>query len=147
LLGHLGASVPRVDATVARCLYEALADAIAKGLVASCHDCSDGGLGVALAETAFAGGLGMDIDLRPVPGASDLRDDLTLFSESPSRFVITVHPEDVAAFEATLQGLAWAAVGQVNEMGTFRVIGRSGAFIIETDISRLKAAWQKPLNW
>jgi phosphoribosylformylglycinamidine synthase len=147
LLGHLGASVPRVDAIVARRLYDVLADAIARGLVASCHDCSDGGLGVALAETAFAGGLGMDIDLRLVPGASDLRDDLTLFSESPSRFVITVHPEDVAAFEASLQGLAWAAVGHVTGAGAFRVIGRSGAPIIAADIDRLKAAWQKPLNW
>ena len=67
LLGHLGDSVPRVDATVARRLYEALSAAMARGLVASCHDCSDGGLGVALAETAFAGGLGMEIDLRLVP--------------------------------------------------------------------------------
>ena len=111
LLGHLGDSVPRVDAAGARRLYEALSAAMAEGLVASCHDCSDGGLGVALAETAFAGGLGMDVDLRLVPGASDLRDDVTLFSETPSRFVVTVHAEHVAAFEATLQGLPWAAVG------------------------------------
>jgi phosphoribosylformylglycinamidine synthase subunit PurSL len=147
LLGHLGKSVPRVDAVAARRLYEALSSTMAQGLVASCHDCSDGGLGVALAETAFAGGLGMDIDLRAVPSASDLRDDLTLFSESPSRFVVTVHPEDVAAFEASLQGLPWAAVGRVTETGTFRVVGRPGASIIEADIDRLKAAWQQPLNW
>jgi phosphoribosylformylglycinamidine synthase subunit PurSL len=147
LLGHLGASVPRVDATVARRLYEALADASARGLVASCHDCSDGGLGVALAETAFAGGLGMDIDLRLLPRINDLRDDVALFSESPSRFVITVQAQDVAAFEASLQGLACAAVGHVTETGMFRVIGRSGASIIEADINRLKAAWQKSLNW
>lgn len=147
LLGHLGASVPRVDAAVARRLYEALSAAMARGLVASCHDCSDGGLGVALAETAFAGGLGMDIDLRLVPRVSDLRDDVTLFSESASRFVITVHPEDVAAWEATLQGLPWGAVGRVTGTGMFGVVGRSGALIIEADIDRLKAAWQKPLNW
>jgi phosphoribosylformylglycinamidine synthase subunit PurSL len=147
LLGHLGKSVPRVDAVGARRLYEALSTAVARGLVASCHDCSDGGLGVALAETAFAGGLGMDIDLRAVLRVNDLRDDLTLFSESPSRFVVTVHPEDVAAFEADLQGLPWAAVGLVTETGVFRVVGRSGAPIIEADIGRLKAAWQKPLDW
>jgi len=147
LLGHLGKSVPRVDPVAARRLYEALSSTMAQGLVASCHDCSDGGLGVALAETAFAGGLGMDIDLRAVPSVSDLRDDLTLFSESPSRFVVTVHPEDVAAFEVNLQGLPWAAVGRVTETGAFRVVGRSGAPIIAADISRLKAAWQKPLDW
>jgi phosphoribosylformylglycinamidine synthase len=64
LFGHLGNSVPRVDATAARHLYEALSTAIGGDLVASCHDCSDGGLAVALAETAFAGGFGMD---RPRP--------------------------------------------------------------------------------
>jgi phosphoribosylformylglycinamidine synthase subunit PurSL len=147
LLGHLGNSVPRVDAAAARRLYEALSTAIARGLVASCHDCSDGGVGVTLAETAFAGGLGMDIDLRLVPGVGDLRDDFALFSETASRFVVTVPAEHVAAFEAALQGLPWAAVGRVTETGSFRVVGRSGELIIATDIDRLKAAWQQPLNW
>jgi phosphoribosylformylglycinamidine synthase subunit PurSL len=147
LRGHLGSSVPRVDAVRARPLYEALSTAIARGLVASCHDCSDGGLGVALAETAFAGGFGVDIDLRRVPGASDLRDDVALFSESPSRFVVTVRAGQASAFESVLAGLPCAAVGHVTELGVFRVLGRSGIPIIETGIATLKAAWQRPLNW
>ncbi len=147
LLGHLGNSVPRVDAAAARRLYEALSVAMAQGLVASCHDCSDGGLGIALAEMAFAGGLGMDVDLRLVPGASDFRDDVTLFSETQSRFVVTVQAEHVATFEAILQGLSWAAVGHVTETHAFRVVGRSGTLIIEAGIDWLKAAWQKPLDW
>jgi phosphoribosylformylglycinamidine synthase subunit PurSL len=147
LLGHLGNSVPRVDAAAARRLYEALSTAIARGLVASCHDCSDGGLAVALAETAFAGGFGMNIDLRLMPAASDLRDDFMLFSESPSRFVVTVHSEHMAAFESTLHGLPCAAVGTVADTDMFRVVGRSGSPIIEADIDRLKTAWQQPLNW
>jgi phosphoribosylformylglycinamidine synthase len=147
LLGHLGNSVPRVDAAAARRVYEALSGAIARGLVASCHDCSDGGLGVALAETAFAGGLGMDVDLHRVPAGGDLRDDFALFSETAGRFVVTVHAEHVAAFEAVLQGLPGAAVGTVTDTGVLRVIGRSGAPIIEAGIDRLRAAWQRPLNW
>jgi phosphoribosylformylglycinamidine synthase subunit PurSL len=147
LRGHLGNSVPRVDAAAARRLYEALSVAMAQGLVASCHDCSDGGLGVALAETAFAGGLGMDLDLRRVPGASGLRDDVTLFSESPSRFAVTVRAEYASTFEAALQGLPCAAVGTVTDAGVLRVVGRSGELIIEAGIDRLKAAWQQPLNW
>ncbi|HEX2277180.1 MAG TPA: phosphoribosylformylglycinamidine synthase subunit PurS [Candidatus Tectomicrobia bacterium] len=147
LRGHLGSSVPRVDAARARSLYEALSSAIARGLVASCHDCSDGGLGVALAETAFAGGFGVDIDLRRVPGAGDLRDDVTLFSESPSRFVVTVRAGQASAFESILAGSPCAAVGHVTELGVFRVLGRSGMPIIETGIATLKAAWQRPLNW
>ena len=147
LRGHLGSSVPRVDAARARPLYEALSSAIGRGLVASCHDCSDGGLGVALAETAFAGGFGVDVDLRRVPSSGNLRDDVTLFSESASRFVVTVHAEQASAFEAALAGLPCTAVGHVTELGVFRVLGRSGMPIIEAGITTLKTAWQRPLNW
>jgi len=52
--GYIGNNVPKVNAEVARSTYEALAQAIEQGVVASCHDVSDGGLGVALAETAYA---------------------------------------------------------------------------------------------
>jgi phosphoribosylformylglycinamidine synthase len=60
--GYIGNNVPRVDAARAKELYRRLNKSTEEGLVASCHDCSDGGIGVALAETAFAGGLGMEID-------------------------------------------------------------------------------------
>jgi phosphoribosylformylglycinamidine synthase II len=147
LLGHLGRSVPRVDAAAARRLYEALSAAVARGLVASCHDCADGGLGVALAETAFAGGLGMAVDLRAVPHDGDLRDDVLLFAESPSRFVATVHPEQASAFEEAMRGLPCAAVGEVTADGVLRVVGQTGEPIIAAGIDRLKAAWQQPLMW
>ncbi len=147
LLGHLGESVPRVDAAAARQLYEALSTAVERSLVASCHDCSEGGLGVALAEMAFAGGLGMDLDLRAVPRAGELRDDLLLFSESQSRFVVTVHAADAPAFESALQGLLCAPVGVITDTGLFRVRGQSGHLLIEADVKQLKAAWQRPLNW
>jgi phosphoribosylformylglycinamidine synthase len=146
-LGHLGSSVPHVDAAAARRLYEAMSAAMALGWVASCHDCSDGGLGVALAETAFAGGLGMEIDLRAVPRVSDVRDDLLLFSESASRFVVTVHPEHAPAFGEAMRHLPCAAVGRVTDTGVFRVDGQSGARLIEAGLDRLKTAWQQPLNW
>jgi phosphoribosylformylglycinamidine synthase len=144
---QLGSSVPHVDAAAARRLYGALATAVARGLVASCHDCADGGLGVALAETAFAGGFGMHVDLRAVPRMGALRDDVLLFSESPSRFVVTVRAENAAAFEATLAGLPCAALGMVTDTGVFRALGQSGAVLIEAGIERLKVAWQQPLNW
>jgi hypothetical protein len=53
----------------------------------------------------------------------------------------------VAVFEAALQGLPWAAVGHVTETGTLRIVGRFGAVLIETELERLKGAWQEPLNW
>ena len=102
LHGCVGDNCPRVDAVAAKRLYAALHRAIAAGLVASCHDCSDGGLGVALAETAFAGGLGMDVDLRQVPRRDLDRDDYLLFSETASRFVVTVSPENQTAFETIM---------------------------------------------
>ena len=91
-----------------------------KGLVASCHDCSDGGLGVALAETAFAGDLGMEVDLRKAPSSGIERDDFLLFSESASRFVVTIHPEDKRAFEACLQGNVFSEVGKITPEKTIQ---------------------------
>jgi len=96
--GFIGNNVPKVD-TRAVNMYQALSKAMSHDLVASCHDCSDGGLAVALAETAFAGGLGMNIDLAKVPTNMVGRDDTILFSESQSRFVITVSPQNQSQFE------------------------------------------------
>ena len=81
--GHLGANVPKVDIKTAAATAKKISAAISAGLVASCHDCSEGGLAVALAEMAFAGGLGIEADLRGLPVSDDCsRVDTQLFSES-----------------------------------------------------------------
>lgn len=141
--GCIGNQAPAVDAARARVRYEALADAIAARLVASCHDCSDGGLGAALAETAFAGGLGMEIDLAPLDVAHDA---VALFSESQSRFVATVHPEHAAAFEAAMADTGVYRVGTVTADTVLNIRGRAGEVLRES-IADLKAAWQAPLAW
>jgi len=115
--------------------------------VASCHDCSDGGLGVALAETAFSGGLGMNVDLAAVCASGIARDDEMLFSESQSRFVVTVRPEKKAAFEAMLAGSPFACVGTVTAEGLFRVKGLGGSVIVDEKIADLKEAWQRTLRF
>jgi phosphoribosylformylglycinamidine synthase len=143
----VGNEVPKVDAARAKALYTALSMAIRDGLVASCHDCSDGGLGVALAETAFSGGLGMSVDLASVPAGGIARDDEMLFSESQSRFVVTVRPENKTAFEAALAGSPFACVGTVTAEGLFRVKGLKGGVILEEKIGDLKEAWQKTLRF
>jgi phosphoribosylformylglycinamidine synthase len=145
LNGAIGNAVPRVRPETALPLYKALHNAITAGLVASCHDCSDGGLGVALAETAFAGGLGLAIDLAAVPSEEKLRSDEVLFSESQSRFVVTVAPRDQEAFEATLSGAAFARIGTVVAEEVLGIDGLNGKRLIDTDLAALKAAWQKPL--
>jgi phosphoribosylformylglycinamidine synthase len=143
----VGNDVPKVDAERAMARYRALSKAIREGLVASCHDCSDGGLAVALAETAFSGGLGMDVDLASVPASGIARDDEMLFSESQSRFVVTVRPEKKAAFEAMLAGSPCACVGTVTAQGLFRVKGLRGSVILEERIGDLKEEWQKTLRF
>ena len=147
LRGFLGNQVPKVNSRRAKVLYEALGGAMEKGLVASCHDCSDGGLGVALAETAFAGALGMEVDLRKVPSSGVDRNDVLLFSESQSRFVVTVHPEIQAAFEDCLKGNAFSEIGKVIDGSEFKVVGLNGKAVVRVNIFDLKEAWQRPLKW
>lgn len=143
----IGNSVPRVDAAGAVKIYRALHKAIQAGLVASCHDCSDGGLAVALSETAFAGGLGMNIDLNYVPYQGKKRNDYILFSETASRFVVTIHPAAKTRFDKIMAGNITREIGFVTGDGLFQIAGLNGQLIIKEKISKLKEAWQKPLNF
>jgi phosphoribosylformylglycinamidine synthase len=146
--GLIGNSVPKVDPQRARETMEKLSQATGKGIVRACHDCSDGGLGVALAEMAFAGGLGAAVDLKAVPLAGPIsRDDFILFSESNSRFLVEVAPENREEFERVMGGVSLAAIGQVIESGMLKVRGLDGREIVNLPISDLKEAWQKPLRW
>lgn len=145
--GVRGYQAPKVNVQEAIKLYRALHKAIREGLVASCHDCSEGGIAVAAAETAFAGGLGMRIDLSKVPSAEDLPDWKVLFSESNSRFVVTVSPQKARAFEDTLAGCMFAAVGEITSDGRFAVSAKDGSVLVDLNIGELKEAWQAPLRW
>ncbi len=123
--GLSGGEAPKVDAAMAKKTFAALHRAIYKGLVRSCHDLSEGGLAVAMAEMAFAGGFGAKIDLTNVPspfgrgaggeGVSDWDNDPTvlLFSESNTRFICEITPENAAAFEKAMSGIACAKIGEV----------------------------------
>jgi phosphoribosylformylglycinamidine synthase len=146
--GGIGNRVPKVDPGPGKRLMDTLAAAMAKGLVRACHDCSEGGIGVAAAEMAFAGGLGMTINLGKVPLAEPMeRDDFVLFSESNTRFLAEVAPADQAAFEKAMAGIACAAIGQVTDNGTFEVYGLKGGRVLRAAAAELKEAWQQPLRW
>jgi phosphoribosylformylglycinamidine synthase len=147
LKGLVGNSVPQVEPKRAKILMEKLSRASEKGLIRAMHDCSEGGLAVAAAEMAFSGGLGMEIDLNNVPFEDDgRRDDVILFSESNSRFMVEVPKKNKAAFEAVIRGSAFGLIGEVRKATTFKVKGLSGKTVIEADIYKLKEAWQKPLS-
>jgi len=145
--GYIGNQVPIVHAENALKLYQALNSAINSGLVRSCHDCSDGGLGVALAETAFSGGLGMEVELQKVPVSGINRNDAILFSETQSRFVVTVSPDKKDAFEQCLDGNTLAEIGRITADQRFKVTGLKGQVMIDADIFELKEAWQKTLKF
>jgi phosphoribosylformylglycinamidine synthase II len=147
LHGYIGNRVPRVNVTVAKELYRSLTAAIQEGLVASCHDCSDGGLGIALAEMAFAGGLGIEVDLALAPSRDIDRDDYLLFSESQSRFVVAIDPAKQQLFEEIMKKHVCRYVGTVTADPFLRIQGLRGNRIVDENIADLKAAWQAPLNF
>ncbi len=139
-----GGKVPRIDFKLVKKLYTTIFDAMQKQLIASCHDCSDGGLAVALAESAFAGGLGLEIDLKQARVEEEMSDAELLFSESGGRFVITVDPQCKEAFEEAFQSLPCAKIGTVRSDSRFVVRGKTNH--IDADIGELKKSWQKPLE-
>jgi phosphoribosylformylglycinamidine synthase len=155
--GVEGGQVPTVDASLASRTFAALHAAIGSGLVRACHDLSEGGLAVAAAEMCFAGGLGATIRLADVPcdiGAqTDAPADATLlFSESNSRFLCEVTPDNKEAFERALAGVSLGLIGQVTAGSTLEILaaGREDDVqdhVIQADLSQLKEAWQKPLRW
>lgn len=147
LHGGTGNNVPKVREADSLPRYRALEQAIKDGLVASCHDCSDGGLGVALAETAFSGGFGMHLDLGEAPREGIDRDDVLLFSESQSRFVVTVDPHRADAFEIAMDGTSMARIGAVTAETTLKARGINGSDILNADLAEMKAAWQATLDF
>jgi phosphoribosylformylglycinamidine synthase len=119
----------------------ALAQAIQAGWVRSCHDCSEGGLAVALAEMALAGGLGLALDLERIPHASDAAGpDVLLFSESNGRFVVEVSPDDAAAFEAAMADVPCKQAGRVTE-GPQVVVSHDGQQVLALDVETLRRAF------
>ena len=110
--------VPRVDPALGRRVFTALHAAIRRGLVRSCHDLSEGGLAVGLAEMALAGGLGANVALASVPHDDDAASDLVLlFSESPTRFLVETTPECLDELSGVLSGLPLGRLGEVAACG------------------------------
>jgi len=146
--GLSGGEVPRVDSAAAKKTFAAVHRAIQAGLVHACHDLSEGGLAVAAAEMAFAGGLGARIELGRVPcqeGADDPA--VLLFSESNSRFLCEVRADASERFADQLADVPHARVGQVVDRGKLEIVSAADEPLITNDLTALKTAWQKPLDW
>ena len=146
--GLTGNNVPVVRLQQARELMNRLSQATEKGLVKACHDLSEGGLGVAIAEMAFAGQLGAVVRLSEVPLGQPIdRDDLILFSESNSRFLAEVAPENKDWFEEIMASTSFALIGRVTDSERLEIYGLDAKKVIDKPIDKLKEAWQKPLRW
>ncbi len=146
LKGYLGASVPKVRGAKAKRTFKAVTEAIDEGLVKSCHDLSEGGLAVTAAEMAFAGGLGLEIDLKKVPGKDLYRNDFVLFSESNSRFLIEVAEADRENFEDLMKGKVCALIGKVTKQQKLTIKGLNERLVVDTTLEVLRCSWKKTLN-
>jgi phosphoribosylformylglycinamidine synthase len=142
-----GNNVPRVNAMKALKIYRNMHNAMQLGIIVSCHDCSDGGLAVALAESSIAGMLGINIDLSLVPYKGKRRNDYVLFSETASRFIVTISPDKKRKFEKIMAGNIIGLIGTVINDDLLEVRGFEGKLIIREKISALKSSWQKTLNF
>lgn len=127
--------------------YLQLHEAIIKGYVRSAHDCSDGGLGVAVTEMCFSGELGALLDLREVPQEGCVTDTELLFSESQSRIVVEVLPEAASHFEQCLDGSACKCIGKVVKGDHIMFMGLKGQIALKVSRIDAKAAWKSTLQW
>ena len=145
--GALGNRVPQVRVPRARELMATLAQAIRRNLVLSCHDVSEGGFAVALAEMCFSGGLGAEVSLTRVtaPEAID-RDDTLLFSESNSRFLVEVPDRARPTFERLLRRFRSGPIGESVTEPRLRILGLNGSPTIDAGLSELETVWRTGLS-
>ena len=142
-----GGDVPQVNLKHAPKVFAAIHEAISTECVRSCHDLSEGGLAVAIAEMAFAGGLGADLSLNEFGKLDDL---VVLFSESCTRFVVEVSEESADQYTELIEqriGRRAVRLGTVAESDRLRIMSIEGNLLIDESIDDLKQCWQRPLDW
>jgi phosphoribosylformylglycinamidine synthase II len=143
VLGMVRGAPPALDLGAERLLIEALVDAASRDLLASAHDCSDGGVAIAAAESSIGGGIGLRIGIH----GTGLSDHVALFSESASRALVSVWPGRERELEtlAAERGVPIERVGitggaDLDFDGQFRVPVRDALIVYEGAIPSLMAA-------
>jgi phosphoribosylformylglycinamidine synthase len=140
--GVVKGTPPELNLNRERALISLLTKAAASGLLQSAHDCSDGGIAVTLAESAFDSvGIGLEVDL---PAAAGLAG--TLFGESASRAVVTVRPNDRAALMemAAATGVPALAIGRTG--GPAIRIAVAGEIAIDCALAEAEQIWSTALE-
>lgn len=140
-----GGQVPQVRVAIAKSIFESVHAGISQGLVRACHDLSEGGLAIALAEMSFAGELGIEVDLDAACSASGLTATELLFCESNSRFVVEVEPQHQAAFEQLCQAIPTVQLGHVAAHPQVRIQAQ-GQSLVDVAWRKLFNVWHQPLD-
>ncbi|MBN2461271.1 MAG: phosphoribosylformylglycinamidine synthase [Candidatus Cloacimonetes bacterium] len=141
LFGQLGANVPVVRKEKAKWLYKKIAKANELRLLESCHDISDGGMLTTLAECCIGSGLGADIW---IDGFQDIPLNVIMFSETHSRFIVSVKQENRQTFENIFvhDGIF---LGQITD-SPILTVSYGKKIIIESSIEDMTKAWDKGLE-
>ena len=141
--GGIGNTVPQIDTTRNLGMYRALTGAMDQGLVRSAHDCSDGGLAVAVAECCFGCDGATTINLDGLAGG-ELDQWGILFGESLGRILVSVRPENSAAFETAMTGHTITQIGTVDDKKTLQFT-MGGETILKAKLSSLLESWKGTL--
>ncbi len=136
-----GAKSPKVDAQKARKLYETMFQLNKKGMFSACAPVNQGGLLITLAKMAIAGQLGAETDLSKAPN-DNLPIEKIFYSESQSRFIVTINPKDQDEFVKAMSDFDIAKIGTVKEDNEF-IINNKEEQVIKTDIEKLEKIYKK----
>ncbi|MCS7143376.1 MAG: phosphoribosylformylglycinamidine synthase subunit PurL [Aigarchaeota archaeon] len=144
--GITGGAVPKVDVREDVRLSQSVLQAIYSGAVVSAHDCSRGGLGVALAEMCMTNGIGVKVDLSKLPTTGDHRADLRLFSEGRSRVLMEVDKSKLKDCERILRGagVPYAIIGVTG--GRRLEINLKQRELIDLSVSELREFYRDALS-
>ncbi|HIH36677.1 MAG TPA: phosphoribosylformylglycinamidine synthase subunit PurL [Methanocellales archaeon] len=139
LLGIPSTTVPVVDPKALQERMGALISAIRNGFIASCHDVSEGGIAVCMAEMLIGGDVGARVDLGLI---ENMRDDYKLFSESNTRWIVEVKRDLAEEFEKAFEGILFR-IGEVG--GNTLLIQNDDRTLIELSVKELRDAWSATL--
>ena len=135
--------VPKTDPVVLQHCMKGLLTCINKKYVAACHDTSEGGLVVCLAEMAIGGDIGATIDVSEI--GNELRTDFKLFSESNTRWIVEIKKDKQIEFEKQLkkEHVTFTMLGKTK--GKHIVIQDNKKIVIDLDVDVLRECWKKPI--
>lgn len=142
-------AVPQTDLHDGPANAAIVAGLIHHGKIVSAHDCSDGGLLCSAAEMAFAGEIGLSLDLGAIASKNQLDDVAAAFAETPSRYLVEITPENLDEVIRLLRDkqIPFGEVGRFNDSQNLTVRSANVGQIMNQPLADLKTAWLGTLDW